>query len=603
MSRILLAAFAALAVACGGGRNDEPADAGCSAAETDCSGSCVLTASDPAHCGSCDKACDAADSCVSGACVHLDCRQAGVTCPDKTYCSLNDGRCLPGCALSSQCASGSTCDLGTHTCVCDTGKHKCDGTCVTEDATSCGATCEACPAPSNGAASCVNGTCQQGCIAGQTHLCGGACVSNATVDHCGSSCTACTAPAHSTATCDGTACGFTCDPGFSPCNGACVDLTSDNANCGACMSSCSSWQACSASKCRNVCVGTPGFGTAHAVPSTAGLAPFGLGDFTGDGVDDLALLDGGQIMIATGHADGGFSTPAYRGGFASAPEEPGVADVDGSGRGDAVGVISYQVVPLLGQSGGGFTAGVSASGMGTVFHHVIGDVNGDGKDDVVTIDDGRDGIGVALGGVSGYGTPSMIGLNSLVVSRVPVALSLCDFNHDGKLDLAVSDTYTPTFIGDPKGEIKVLLNGASGLSTPNNVFSGAAPGGKLVAGNFAAAGSCDIVYDDNGSLKLLLNNGSGAFTVSSNSPLLTGATINGLWRLPFHGKGGVDDLLVLNGSTLTLFHGGYGTLTGGGSLGVSGVSCATGLVDGDLIPDLIVGGATGGATLLLGQCQ
>jgi hypothetical protein len=61
---------------------------------------------------------------------------------------------------------------------------------------------------------------------------------------------------------------------------------------------------------------------------------------------------------------------------------------------------------------------------------------------------------------------------------------------------------------------------------------------------------------------------------------------------------------VLSSGALTLFHGQYGTLMPGPSVpaGTSPWPAAVGLVDGDLIPDLIVGNGSG-ASLLLGTCQ
>jgi hypothetical protein len=597
----------ALLVGCAGGHATGAADAGqsCAAGQTLCGGACTSLQTDPANCGDCAHACAASDSCASGACVHLDCRAAGVQCAQGTYCSLNDGRCLPGCAQDDQCGAGSSCDLGTHACVCDPGKHACGGACVSEDQNSCGASCEVCAVPGGGAASCVGGVCQEGC-GGATHLCGDTCVSNGGADHCGASCTPCTAPAHATATCDGASCGFACDSGYSPCGGACVDLSSDDSHCGACDVSCNFAEACSAGVCRATCVGTPGFGAPVAIGAVGTYLPVALDDFGKRGVNDLVALDGGsQVLLAQGRGDGGFAAPHVRGDFGGTAFEVFSADVSGDGRPDLVGVVGYAALPLIEQADGGFEAG-NAAQVGAVLHAAVADLNGDGLADVVTIDDGRVGVGVAMGTDAGFGTPQVVPVNSgFFVTHTPVALALCDFDGDGRPDAIISDTYNPAF-GDAVGEVKVLLNdGRGALGAPANVFTGSTQGGKLVAGNFTAAGSCDVAYDDNGSLKLLVNNGHAGFTVSSSSPVFTGR-VDALLVVPFHGKGGVDDLLLLSGGTLTLLHGGFGELSQQVPIpaGTSPWPAALGLVDGDLIPDLIVtSGAGTSSSFLPGTCQ
>jgi hypothetical protein len=63
------------------------------------------------------------------------------------------------------------------------------------------------------------------------HLCGNVCVSNQSVNNCGpTSCQPCPVPANGAATCDGSACGISCDTGFVAQGSTCVG--------GACSASC-----------------------------------------------------------------------------------------------------------------------------------------------------------------------------------------------------------------------------------------------------------------------------------------------------------------------------------------------------------------------------
>jgi hypothetical protein len=76
--------------------------------------------------GECSNCPDGTD-CIEGMCVPLDCSDQG--CPGLSYCDLATQTCQPGCALDSQCDNGS-CDVATHSCVCDEGFADCGGECI-----------------------------------------------------------------------------------------------------------------------------------------------------------------------------------------------------------------------------------------------------------------------------------------------------------------------------------------------------------------------------------------------------------------------------------------------------------------------------------------
>jgi hypothetical protein len=78
--------------------------------------------------GECSN-CPDGTSCVDGMCVPLGCDEG---CPGLSYCDLATQMCQPGCALDSQCENAS-CDLATHSCVCDEGFAECGGECIPDD--------------------------------------------------------------------------------------------------------------------------------------------------------------------------------------------------------------------------------------------------------------------------------------------------------------------------------------------------------------------------------------------------------------------------------------------------------------------------------------
>ncbi len=157
-------------------------------------------------------------------------------CTGFTYCDTATQECLAGCDTSTQCGANQGCDLVAHACVCDTGFHNCQGTCVSKTSTStCGLSCVACDVPTNGRATCDGANCGFQCLTG-FHLCGSACVPDSSVSACGPGCATCNqAPPNGHDVCAANKCDFQCDSGFHACQGACLADSSLNS----CGSSCS----------------------------------------------------------------------------------------------------------------------------------------------------------------------------------------------------------------------------------------------------------------------------------------------------------------------------------------------------------------------------
>jgi hypothetical protein len=144
---------------------------------------------------------------------------------------------------------------------------------------------------------------------------------------------------------------------------------------------------------------------------------------------------------------------------------------------------------------------------------VIVDFNGDKKPDVAFVEGTGGGVGVCLG--KGDGT-----FNTAIVSDTGVqhsGLIFGDFSHDGKMDLAATDT----------GGLSILLGNGDGtfknailIALSNIVFT--------ATGDFNHDGKLDIaamLNTPNGlEIAVLLGNGDGTF----KSPLITPAP-NGGW--------------------------------------------------------------------------
>ena len=169
----------------------------------------------------------------------------------------------------------------------------------------------------------------------------------------------------------------------------------------------------------------------------------------------------------------------------------------------------------------------------------------------------------------------------------PVMIALGDFNGDGRQDLAVAN------LGD--GTVTVLLGNGSGGFT-------AAPGSPVAVGggpssiavsDFNGDGMMDLaVADSGGTVTVLLGNGSGSFTPAPGSPVGVGGDLSSVAVGDFNGDG-IADLAVADyiGGTVTILKGdgsGGFTATVTAPVGAYPVALAIADFDGDGRADVAV---------------
>ncbi len=254
-----------------------------------------------------------------------------------------------------------------------------------------------------------------------------------------------------------------------------------------------------------------------------------VADVNGDGKADLIIggypsyqSTGAIVGVLLGNGDGTFQAPLTFMIDASAGWVSSVAvgDLNQDGKADIVAVdyatSSSKLAVLLGNGDGNFAPAVTYDpGAGYAWNAVITDVNGDGKPDVA-VDDWYGTVSVFMG--KGDGT-----LSAAVTFDVPigaVSIQAADVNGDGRPDVVVPDS---------SASVNVLLNNTGPHeATKTTITSSLNPAvfGQMVtmtatvtSAKGVPEGTVQFTIDSNPVVKEILNNGQASaifgFTVGS----------------------------------------------------------------------------------------
>jgi hypothetical protein len=355
-----------------------------------------------------------------------------------------------------------------------------------------------------------------------------------------------------------------------------------------------------------------GNGTFSApVNFATGFCPNGVtvGDFNKDGKPDLAVAcvfpSGDGVSVLLGNGDGTFQNFV---GYNAGNQTPGyitTADLNGDGKTDLVtanyastGAFANNSISLLPGNGDGTFGAARVYYGGMVPEAVaVGDFNGDGKQDVVSANDGGSVGTVAY--FQGNGDGTLVASEGIPVTVRNAAswngIESGDFTGDGIPDLAVL-TWNVNYNG-----ITILPGLGNGRFGPG--IQTAALNGALTeaTGDFNGDGKPDLVVADYAGVQVLLGNGDGTFTVLPAIPDASGPTWiavadfnnDGKLDLAVANSSGPNGVSILLGNGDGTFQPAISVNTGAGESYVAAAD-----LNGDGIPDLAVLGSSGGGILL-----
>ncbi len=267
--------------------------------------------------------------------------------------------------------------------------------------------------------------------------------------------------------------------------------------------------------------GTFGAGTLYSV---AGLpTSLAVADFNGDGHLDVTVgvMANGDIVpwlvMFPGNGSGGLGTPVtFTGSTISGPDITSIVagDLNGDGKPDIVAISNSAIEVFLNQGNGSFAAGQAIGGTGDFDAIALGDMDEDHCLDLISVTGrglGHVGKGNCDGTFQAYSSWTVFGTGT-----IGFGLQAADMNGDGHLDVITSGATSTESGENPNSRVNlvaVLVGDGTGNVGAPKVYRGGAGMYSVAVVDLNNDGHLDAITadQDSDSATVYLNNGSGGF--------------------------------------------------------------------------------------------